>query len=859
MSEKILNMTLENIMSDRFGRYSKFIIQERALPDARDGLKPVQRRILYSMFKDGNTSEKAYRKSAKTVGNVLGNYHPHGDSSVYDAMVRMSQNFKMNHLLIDMQGNNGSIDGDSAAAMRYTEARMSKLVNELVRDIDKDTVVFAPNYDDTTLEPTVLPARYPNMLVNGASGISAGYATDIPPHNLEEIIDATIKRIDSPNCRLDTILEIVKGPDFPTGGIVQGKSGIRKALETGKGKVNVRSKITEEKLKGGRIQFVITEIPYEVNKANLCKRMDEIRFDKKIEGISEVRDESDRNGMRIVIELKKDAHKDNVINYLLKNTDLQRNYNYNMVSIINKRPLQKGIIGLLDTYIDHQISVVTRKSNYMLHKLSKRVHIVEGLIKALSILDEVIKTIRASKDKRDAKDNLVTSFNFTVEQAEAIVILQLYRLTNTDVTLLIEEQGELEAEIKTLKEILASDKLLRNEVKKDLRDIKNTYRVPRKSKIEDEISEIVIDEEAMIVKEDVAIAITKKGYVKRSSIRSYNSSNGQPPGVKDEDYIIGKCLANTKQILLLFTNLGHYLYIPINELPELKWKDLGKHVSNLRSTKQGEYLIYFDIVDDFNQVSNYALFTKNGLAKRTLLHDYVSLRYSKPITCARLKNDDEVVSVFKCNGDEDIVLTSKNGFALRYNLDEVSLIGLKAAGVKSMNLKEDFVVDASIIDSKVDYLILSSEQGRLMRIKLDAIPKLTRAKKGSKLIKDFKNNPNVINFASTLARKASVIIDGELVTVSNIKLCQVNSTGQLYSKDSIDVIYEDVELIEYKTQPKKSNPKKVEKKALEPKEIILDVVEVEEIKVAKSEDIVIEDNDENVQLELAIDDFLDDL
>jgi len=850
MQEKILNMTLEDIMSDRFGRYSKFIIQERALPDARDGLKPVQRRILYSMYKDGNTFEKAYRKSAKTVGNVLGNYHPHGDSSVYDAMVRMSQDFKLNHLLVDMQGNNGSIDGDPAAAMRYTEARLSKLVSELVRDIDKDTVVFAPNYDDTTLEPTVLPSRYPNLLVNGSSGISAGYATDIPPHNLEEVIDATIKRIDSPNCRIETILDIVKGPDFPTGGIVQGKKGISDALRTGKGKVVVKSKIEEEKLRGGRIAFVITEIPYEVNKANLCKKIDEIRFHKKIDGISEVRDESDRKGLRVVIELKKDAHKDNVINYLLKNTDLQRNYNYNMVSIINKRPVLNGILGLLDTYIEHQISVVTRKSNYMLHKLTKRVHIVEGLIKALSILDEVIATIRGSKDKKDAKLNLCEKYGFTIEQAEAIVILQLYRLTNTDVNLLVEEQNTLTEEIQRLKEILSSDKLLRNEVKSDLREIRNNYKKPRNSQIEDEVSEIVIDEDALIAKEDVAISISRHGYVKRSSMRSFKSSDGVIPPTKDDDYIIGQLLVNTKQTLLLFTSLGNYLYIPINDVPEAKWKDLGTHVSNLRSTKQGEYLVGFDVVNHFNEDKEYALFTKNGMAKRTKLSDYQVQRYSKGICCMKLKADDEVVSVFESTEDDDVLLVSKNGFHLRYGLNEVSVIGLRTAGVKSMNLKDDEVISASIINGH-DFLMLTSENGRAMRIKLDTIAKLSRAKKGTKVIKDFKSNPNQINFAITVKRNAKLVIDEEHISVLDVKLCQLNSTGQVYSKTQIENVHQVFEIQEVKDAPKKPKASQASK-TVAPKKVT-------ESKSGTDQENSVNEDDENVQLKLAIDDFIDEL
>ena len=404
--KRIYDYSLEEVLGTRFARYSKEIIQNRALPDVRDGLKPVQRRILYAMYRDRNTYEHPYKKSAKTVGNVMGQYHPHGDSSIYEAMVRMSQWWKQNTIFIDMHGNNGSMDGDGAAAMRYTEARLSKISNELLKDIDKNTIKWAWNYDDTLEEPIVLPAKFPNLLVNGANGISAGYATNIPTHNLAEIIDATVKRIESPNCRLETILEIVKGPDFPTGGIVEGKQGIIDAFTTGRGKVMIKSKYEFEKNKG-KDQIIITEIPFDVNKALLVRKIDEIRIDKKIEGISEIRDESDREGLRIAIDLKKDANKELIINYLLKNTELQIAYSYNMVAIVNRRPMTLGIIPILDAYIVHQKEVITKRTKFDLEHAQMRMNIVEGLLKVISILDEVIKTIRASKNKADSIVNLV--------------------------------------------------------------------------------------------------------------------------------------------------------------------------------------------------------------------------------------------------------------------------------------------------------------------------------------------------------------------------------------------------------------------------------------------------------------------
>ena len=582
MTEEILNRihdyALEEIMGDRFGRYAKTIIQDRAIPDVRDGLKPVQRRILYGMFHERNTYDKPYRKSAKTVGSIMGNFHPHGDSSIYDAMVRMSQWWKQNTPYIDMQGNNGSMDGDSAAAMRYTEARLSKISNELLKDIYKDTVTWAPNFDDTEMEPTVLPAKFPNLLVNGASGISAGYATNIPTHNLGEVIDATIKRIDSPNCRLETILDIIKGPDFPTGGTACGIKGIRDALETGRGKVIVKSKIEYEKEKG-KESIIITEIPFEVNKAALVKKIDDIRIDKKIDGIVEVRDESDRQGLRIAIDLKKDANRELIINYLLKNTDLQVAYNYNMVAIVNRRPMTLGVIEILDAYIAHQKEVITKRTNFDLKTFKHELHINEGLVKAISVLDEVIKIIRASKNKSDAKENLIKRFEFTEIQAEAIVTLQLYRLTNTDVVALEEKMHNLRLIIANLEAILNDEEKLKGVMKDELRMVKKEYATPRKTEIVEEVEEIKIDNTQMIPKEDCIVVVTKEGYVKRVSTRSYNKD--EETTLKDGDYVIGLYKVNTMDTLLLFTNLGNYLYVPVYEIPESKWKDLGKHISKI--------------------------------------------------------------------------------------------------------------------------------------------------------------------------------------------------------------------------------------------------------------------------------------
>ena len=507
----VQNMSLEDIMGDRFGRYSKYIIQERALPDIRDGLKPVQRRILYSMNKDGNTFDKGFRKSAKSVGNVMGNFHPHGDSSIYDAMVRMSQDWKNRATLIEMHGNNGSMDGDPPAAMRYTEARLSEIAGYLLNDIEKKTVPFAWNFDDTEKEPTVLPAAFPNLLVNGATGISAGYATDIPPHNLAEVIDAVVYLIDHPNANLDKLMTFLPGPDFPTGAIIQGEDGIRKAYETGKGRVVVRSRTAVEDLKGGKKQIVVTEIPYEVNKAVLVKKIDDVRVNNKVPGIAEVRDESDRDGLRIAIELKKDADKQTILNYLLKYTDLQVNYNFNMVAIDHYTPRQVGLIQMLTSYIAHRKDIIVARSKFDKAKAEKRLHIVEGLIRVISILDEVIALIRASENKADAKENLKVSYDFSEEQAEAIVTLQLYRLTNTDIVTLQEEEADLRQQITVLEAIIADERTMYNVMKRELREVKKKFATPRLTELQAQAETIEIDVTSLIVEEDTYVSVTKGG------------------------------------------------------------------------------------------------------------------------------------------------------------------------------------------------------------------------------------------------------------------------------------------------------------------------------------------------------------
>jgi topoisomerase IV subunit A len=742
--ERYQDLPLEEVLGDRFGRYSKYIIQERALPDARDGLKPVQRRILYAMYVDGNTQEKGFRKSAKTVGNVIGNYHPHGDSSVYEAMVRMSQTWKVRNMLVEMHGNNGSIDGDPPAAMRYTEARLSAISMELLRDIDKKTVDFVPNFDDTSEEPTVLPARFPNLLVNGSTGISAGYATDIPPHHLGEVIDAAIMRMDNPETTVDELMTVMKGPDFPTGGIIQGVEGIKKAYETGKGKFVIRGNAEIEDIRGGKQQIVITEIPFEVNKANLVKKMDEFRVDRKVEGISEVRDETDREGLRIVIELKKDADATGVLNYLYKNSDLQVTYNFNMVAIHNRRPKLMGLRQLLDAYIEHQKEVVTNRTKYELNKAQERQHIVEGLIKALSILDEVIATIRASKDKRNAKDNLITKFEFTEAQAEAIVSLQLYRLTNTDITALQAEAKELAEKVAELSAILESEKKLVSVIKKELKQIKKQFHEPRRTKIEEKIEEIKINLEVLIASEDVMVTVTRDGYIKRTSLRSFAASNGKDLAMKETDRLLSQFEMNTTDVLLLFTTKGNYLYCPVHELPDIRWKDLGQHIGNIVPIDRDEEILKAIPVKEFSS-SNYLLFiTKNGMAKKSELSQYKAQRHSRPLVAINLKGDDELVEVHLTDGSKQLFIATHLSYGLWFPEEEVNIVGPRAAGVKGINLKDgDFVIGGKVVsDSNKQSIFVVTQRGAVKKMKFSEFEVTSRAKRGVVMLRELKSNPH---------------------------------------------------------------------------------------------------------------------
>lgn len=744
-------------MGERFGRYSKYIIQDRALPDIRDGLKPVQRRILYSMNKDGNTFDKSYRKSAKSVGNIMGNFHPHGDRSIYDAMVRMSQDWKNREILVEMHGNNGSMDGDPPAAMRYTEARLSEMAGYLLQDIEKDTVPFAWNFDDTEKEPTVLPAAFPNLLVNGATGISAGYATDIPPHNLAEVIDAVIYMIDHPSAKVDKLMEFLPGPDFPTGAIVQGRDEIKKAYETGKGRVVVRSRTEIEKLKGGKEQIVITEIPYEINKAVLVKKIDDVRVNNKVAGIAEVRDESDRDGLRIAIELKKDANTELILNYLFKYTDLQVNYNFNMVAIDNFTPRLVGIVPILTSYIAHRKEIILARSRFDRAKAEKRLHIVEGLIRVISILDEVIALIRASENKADAKENLKVSYDFTEEQAEAIVTLQLYRLTNTDVVVLEEEEAELREKIAMLAAIIGDERTMYNLMKRELRDVKKKFGNPRLSELQDTANAIEIDTASLIVEEETYVSVTRSGYIKRTSPRSFSASTLEEMGKRDDDRLIFVSPAKTTQHLLIFTSLGNVIYRPVHELSDIRWKEIGEHLSQTISNfDTKEEVIYTELLDSFEEGTYFAA-TKLGQIKRVERKEFSPWRTykSKSLKFAKLKNEEDQVIALAPIKLDDVMLVTKNGYALRFNIEEVPVIGAKAAGVKAINLKKDDVLAAAFI-ANTDSLYLLTQRGSLKRMAVADIPVTSRANRGLQVLRELKTKPHRVFLAGAVAEQGFV-------------------------------------------------------------------------------------------------------
>lgn len=751
--ERIREMPLEQVMGERFGRYSKYIIQERALPDIRDGLKPVQRRILYAMYQDGNTYDKPFKKAAKAVGNIMGNFHPHGDSSIYGALVHLSQDWKMREPLVEMHGNNGSMDGDGPAAMRYTESRLSKISNMLLQDIDKATVNMVLNFDDTEYEPTVLPARFPNLLVNGSTGISAGYATEIPPHNLGEVIDATIYLLKHPDATLEDLMKYIKGPDFPTGAIIMGTKGIKEAYKTGRGRIQVRAKTSIQDIRGHRQEIVATEIPFDVNKSLLVKKIDEIRLNKEIDGIAEVRDETDRHGLSIVIELKKDTDAQNILNYLFKNTDLQVSYNFNMVAIDHMTPVQVGLKHILISYLEHEVDVVTKRTKFDLNKAEARLEIIQGLIHAMDILDQVIKTIRASKNKADAKKNLIAKYKFTEKQAEAIVSLQLYRLTNTDVNELIAEQDKLNKLAEKYRKLLSDRKTLEKEIIKELSAVKKEFSNPRRTQISQESAKVEIDEKALVTDEQVRVLISRDGYLKRSSIRSYQSTDDADNGLPDGDKVVYENTISTLSNLYLFTNRGNVIYRPVHELVEAKWKETGQHLSQEIGLDNDEKIIRVFVLDKLSANINFLLATNDGYIKQLELANLQPTRTykSRAMTAIKLKNKDSLlvgVDAVKPDAKKEITLFTHRAYAIRYDISEIPTSGSKAVGVKSANLKEDdYIVNYVLVDNKYVDLMhvgLITQRGAFKQFKLKLVNKVSRAKRGVLVLRELKTKPHRI-------------------------------------------------------------------------------------------------------------------
>lgn len=817
--EKILELPLKDLISDRYGEYAKTIIQERALPDARDGLKPVQRRILYAMYKDGNTHEKAYRKSAKTVGLVIGNYHPHGDSSIYDAMVRLSQDWKVNHTLIEMHGNNGSIDDDPAAAMRYTEARLAEISSTLLEDIDKDTVVWTPNFDDTENEPTVLPARFPNLIVNGSTGIAAGYATNIPPHNLKEVIEGTIYRINNPKSTVNDLMKIIKGPDFPTKGIAQGIDGIKEAFTTGKGRIVIRSKVNIEKGKGGIQQIVVSEIPYEVVKTNIVKKIDDIRYNKELEGILDVRDESDRTGLRIIIDVKKDSDANLILNYLYKNTDLQVYYNYNMVAIVNNRPMYLGLLDMLDAYIEFYKDFVLRRTKYEFDKRLNRCHVLEGLIKAVSVLDEVIKIIRGSKDKADAKKNLIDRFQFTDAQAEAIVQLRLYRLTNTDIFALKDEYKQLVDEMKHLNEIINNPASLNKVLCTELTELKDKFAHERYTVIEDEIDEIVIDKIDMIANERVMVSFTKDGYVKKVSLRSYNSTESSLPGLKETDELIGYTEADSIDTLMAFTASGEYVLVPLYEIDESKWRDIGNHISDYVKVNNAEQFVSAYLVKDFDTYAWIITASQDGMIKRTDLNAWKLVRTSRSSLAMNLSDNDKVIDAKLAYADDEVLIVTRDGYGLRYSIDEIPNVSSRAKGVIAVRLSgEDKVASMDIISPNKTEAVYLTTRGNSKRMKLTDIQVTRRATKGLLIAKKNKTNPAEVKkvIVCSLSDNLGIISNNEPL---DLKARDINllSSDSRFSTSTIEDWYqcngiEEVKIIDI---PNQDNKKEYEELTLE--------------------------------------------
>jgi len=751
IEEHIIEMPMEEIMGDRFGLYAKEVIQNRAIPDVRDGLKPVQRRIVYCMYDEGNIHTKPTRKCAHSVGAVMGRYHPHGDSSIYEALARLSQPWNLRYPLIDFQGNNGSIDGDAPASYRYTEARLNELSELLTRDIDKNTVDKQLTFDDVDLEPVVLPSRFPNLLLNGSQGIAVAVATEIPPHNMKEVIEAIIYRITHKKATIEDLREFIKGPDFPTGGIVYKSDGLDKIYTTGRGRIEIEARweiVNEDNLQ----KMVITEIPYQVNKSIILRDIGNIIEKKAIDGLLELRDESDRKGLRIVVDLRKDANSEVITEYLLNKTLLRTSYNANVVAIADNRPQTLNLLQLVDYYIDHQVDVIRRRSEFDLERLLKRLHIVDGLMKAISILDDVVKLIRKSNDKANAKENLIEAFDFTAEQAEAILTMQLYRLSNTDITTLVNEEDSIEKEITNLREILANESALNRVLINDLKEISKKFGDDRRTSIRERGEIIEIDKRDLIADEDVMIAITRDGYLKRSSMRSYVSSGENAlPGIKSGDLLVMADEANNKDTIIVFTNKGNYCYIPVYTIHEGRWKDEGKHLNYIVTLSPDEKLIKAFVIKEFRDDLYFTMVTGKGRIKRSLISEFTAIRFSRPLICIRLSKGDYLVDVVATSGNSDLVVVTRNGSASYYNENEVSPLSLKAAGVKAISrLKNDAIVGlVSVHPGEKIRLGILTNKGHVRLVDVNHLEITARLGKMQYVMRSFKSD--VHNVVGVLA------------------------------------------------------------------------------------------------------------
>jgi DNA gyrase subunit A len=769
LEQRIIDVNLEDEMKKSYIDYAMSVIVGRALPDVRDGLKPVHRRILYSMSDLGLTADKPYKKSARIVGDVLGKYHPHGDSAVYDAMVRMAQDFSIRYPLVDGHGNFGSIDGDSAAAMRYTEARMAKITAELLADIGKETIDFTPNFDESLKEPVVLPARFPNLLVNGSSGIAVGMATNIPPHNLGEVIDGTITLIDNPDASLEDIIQKIKGPDFPTGGIIMGREGIREAYRTGRGRIIVRAKTEIEEMPNNRSRIIVHEIPYQVNKAKLIEKMADLVKDKRIEGISDIRDESDRNGMSIVIEIKKDVNPNIVLNYLFKHTQLQDTFGVIMLALVDNEPKVMNIKEVLSHYINHQKDVVTRRTQYDLERAQARAHVLEGLIVALDNIDAVITLIRSSRTTQAAKDGLMTNFNLSEKQAQAILDMRLQRLTGLEREKIEEEYAELQKTIQYLNEVLADEKLLLSIIKDELLAIKEKYNDPRRTEIVANQDEIDIED--LIEEHDVVITLTHYGYVKRTPLSTYKTQHRGGRGItglatREEDFVEDLFITSTHQRLLFFTSLGKVYELKAYQIPEAGRNARGTAIINLLQLTPGERIQAFIPIKDEDFEKDFYLFmgTKNGLVKKTPLSEFSNIR-KNGILAITLREGDELIRTILTDGDQEIIMASHTGLSIRFHEEDVRSMGRTAMGVKGMDLKEgDYVIDLERIRENADVLTIS-EKGYGKRTSESEYRSQTRGGKGIITMNITEKNGNLAAMKVVSGEEDLVIINSEGVII----------------------------------------------------------------------------------------------